>query len=144
MGAMERRAYPVFIKQNAGDHLVFVPDLEIYTEGTSFEDAIAMARDAIGLKGITYEDDGRELPERSDPVLALKKAKEDADEDFDYSDGILTYVDVDFVGYRNRMRNRAVKKNCTIPYWLSEEAEKANVNFSKVLQEALMQKLNVG
>lgn len=140
----ERRAYPVFIKQYAGEYLVYVPDLEIYTEGTSLEDAIAMARDAIGLKGINYEDDGKQLPERSDPAMAMQKAKEDADEDFDYSDGILTYVDVDFVGYRNRMRNRAVKKNCTIPYWLSEEAEKSNVNFSKVLQEALMQKLNVG
>ena len=140
---MQRRiAYPVFIKKDSGVYLVYVPDMEIYTEGESFEDAIEMARDAIGLKGIDYEDDGKTLPERSAPGDAIKKAKQDADEAFDYSDGILTFVDVDLVAYRNRVRNRAVKKNCTIPAWLSEEAERADINFSKVLQEALMQKLH--
>ena len=138
----KRKAYPAFIKENAGTYLVYVPDMEAYTEGENFEDAIAMARDAIGLKGVDFEDDQKKLPAASTPAEALKKAQEDADEDFDYSDGILTYVDVDFIAYRNRMKNRAVKKNCTIPYWLSEAAEKAGVNFSKVLQEALMQKLN--
>lgn len=137
-----RKAYPTFIKENEGEYLVYVPDLGIYTEGDSFENAIEMARDAIGLKGIDFEDDQKALPGMSSPDEALRKAQEDADEDFDYSDGILTYVDVDLTAYRNRMKNRAVKKNCTIPYWLSEAAEKAGVNFSKVLQEALMQKLN--
>ena len=126
-----RKAYPAFIKENAGEYLVYVPDLGIYTEGESFENAIEMARDAIGLKGIDFEDDQKDLPGMSTPEEALKKAQDDADEDFDY-----------LTAYRNRMKNRAVKKNCTIPYWLSEAAEKAGVNFSKVLQEALMQKLN--
>ena len=116
--------------------------MDIYTEGNSFEDAIENARDAIGMMGTFMEDQNETLPERSTQSQALKKAKDDADE-FDYSDGVLTYVDVDLVGYRNKMRNKAVKKNCTIPYWLSEEAEKADVNFSKVLQEALMQKLHL-
>lgn len=138
-----RKAYPTFIKENAGAYLVCVPDMEIYTEGDNFEDAIQMARDAIGLKGIDFEDDQREFPAVSTPEEALKKVQDDADEDFDYSDGIMTYVDVDFTAYRNKMKNRAVKKNCTIPYWLSEAAENAGVNFSKVLQEALIQKLNM-
>lgn len=138
-----RKAYPTFIKENAGDYLVYVPDLEIYTEGDSFEDAIEMARDAIGLKGMDFEDDNKPLPAMSSPEEAIKKAKEEADEDFDYSDGIMTYVDVDLTAYRSRMKNRAVKKNCTIPAWLSDAAEKADVNFSKVLQEALLEKLNM-
>ena len=139
----ERRAYPAFIKENAGNYLVYVPDMELYTEGNSFEDAIEMARDAIGLKGIDLEDDNKPFPPMSAPEEALQKAKEDADEDFDYSDGIMTYVDVNFAAYRSRMKNRAVKKNCTIPAWLSDAAEKAGVNFSKVLQEALLEKLNM-
>ena len=140
---MKKKAYPVFIKEYGGTHLVYVPDLGIYTEGNGFEDAIEMARDAIGLKGIAIEDEGNELPGRSTTEEALAKAREEADGDFDYSDGILTFVDVDFEGYRNKMRNRAVKKNCTIPFWLSEEAERAHINFSKVLQDALIQKLNL-
>ena len=97
-----------------------------------------MARDAIGLKGMDYLEDNVEFPMPSDKNTALQKAKDDADEDFDYSDGILTLVDVDFEEYKKRMQNRAVKKNCTIPYWMSVEADKAGINYSRVLQEALM------
>ncbi|MFR5703497.1 MAG: hypothetical protein ACLUD0_17630 [Eubacterium ramulus] len=78
------------------------------------------------------------MPEPSNATEAINKAKEEADEDFDYSDGVLTLVDVDFEEYRRRMRNRAVKKNCTIPYWMSEEADKRGVNYSRLLQEALL------
>ena len=140
----ERKAYPTLIKQWGDDFLVYVPDLDIYTEGVSFPDAIAMARDAIGLKGIDLEDDSKGVPEPSTMEEALDKARNDADEDFDYSDGIMTFVDVDFAAYRNKIRNRAVKKNCTLPYWLSQEAEKRGINFSKVLQEALIQRVGMG
>ena len=105
-----KEAYPVLIKQCGKDYLVYVPDLELYTEGKSMADAME----------------------------TINKAKEEADEDFDYSDGVLTLVDVDFEEYRRRMRNRAVKKNCTIPYWMSEEADKRGVNYSRLLQEALL------
>ena len=83
-------------------------------------------------------EDSRPLPEPSNATQVLQKAKEEADEEFDYSDGVLTLVDVDFEEYRKRMRNRAVKKNCTIPYWMSEEADKRGVNYSRLLQEALL------
>ena len=45
-----KEAYPVLIKQCGKDYLVYVPDLELYTEGKSMADAMEMARDAIGLK----------------------------------------------------------------------------------------------
>ena len=134
--------YPVFIALNKEDYLVYVPDLDIYTEGKSMADAIYMARDAIGLKGIDYEDDGKELPEASGYDEAIKKAKADI-EIFDYSTGILTMVDVDFTEYRKKHDNRMVKKNCTIPYYLNVEAEKLGINFSKLLQDALIQKIGV-
>lgn len=134
-------AYPTFIAEADSAFLVYVPDMDIYTEGNSMFDAICMARDAIGLKAVDYEDDGKVLPEASSYEEAIKKAKEDADI-FDYSTGTLTLIDVDTAAYRNKMLNRSVKKNCTIPYWMSVEAEKAGLNFSKVLQEALRIKLN--
>lgn len=139
----KRRAYPVFIKQGGNDFLVYVPDLGVYTEGKDFEDAIEMARDAISLKCVSMEDHGELLPERSSAEEAIRKAKDDADEIFDYSDGVLTFVDVELEGYRSRLNNKAVKKNCTIPFWLNEAAEKEDINYSKVLQEALMQKLGM-
>ncbi|MDO4381259.1 MAG: HicB family protein, partial [Clostridia bacterium] len=38
---------------------------------------------------------------------------------------------------------RTVKKNCTLPSWLCYEAEKANINFSAVLQAALKRELHI-
>lgn len=137
-----KSVYPVFIAQCDQDFLVFIPDWDIYTEGKSMLDAIAMARDAIGLKGIDYEDDGKEMPEASSYEAAIQKAKEDT-EIFDYTQGILTMVDVDFAEYRRKHDNRMVKKNCTIPYYLNVEAEKLGINFSKLLQEALLQKISL-
>ena len=95
-------------------------------------DAMVMARDAIELMGITFEDDGKPLP---------KPGTVKAEKEFD--DDIITLVDVDFTAYRKKLDDRAVRKNCTIPYWLNVEAEKNNVNFSRVLQDALMEKLHV-
>ena len=134
--------YPVFIAEHKNDYLVYVPDMDIYTEGKNLADAIEMARDAIGLKGIDLEDDKKELPTPSSHDEVMKKAKEDADV-FDYSKGILTLVDVDFAEYRRKVDTKAVRRNVTLPNWLNVEAEKAHVNVSKVLQEALISTLGL-
>lgn len=136
-----KRVYPTFIIENEQDYLVYVPDMDIYTEGKSMADAIEMARDAIGLKGIDLEDDHKKLPEASSYAEAIKKAQEDTD-DIDFSKGILTLVDVDFVVYRRRMDNRMVRRNVTLPNWLNLEAERLGVNVSRVLQEALSAKVS--
>jgi len=39
--------------------------------------------------------------------------------------------------------HKAVKKTLTIPEWLNEAAIRQNINFSQVLQEALMQKIDM-
>jgi len=139
-GKALKKAYPTFIALDGADFLVYVPDMELYTEGHSMTDAIDMARDAIGLKGIDLEDDGKEIPGASDYEAAILKAKEDA-EDFDYTNGILTMIDVDFTEYRRKMDNKMVRKNVTLPNWLNLEAERLNLNVSKVLQEALTNKV---
>lgn len=46
----------------------------------------------------------------SDKNTALQKAKDDADEDFDYSDGILTLVDVDFGGIQKTDAKQSCKE----------------------------------
>ena len=136
-----KQAYPTFIAVNGNDYLVYVPDLDIYTEGHSLTDAIDMARDAIGLKGIDFQDDGKAIPEASNYEQAIVKAKEDT-EDFDYTQGMLTMVDVDFAEYRKKRDNRMVRRNVTLPNWLNLEAERLNLNVSKVLQEALADKVS--
>lgn len=137
-----KQVYPVLIAEYKKDFLVYVPDMEIYTEGKSMVDAIEMARDAIGLKGIDFEDDGKAIPLPSTREAALNRAQEDADI-FDYSTGILTLVDVDFYEYRRRVDNKAVRRNVTLPNWLNAEAEKAQLNVSRVLQDALISILGI-
>ena len=134
-------AYPVFILKDGEDYLVYIPDFKVYTEGKSYVDAIKMARDALGLAITTKEDYKEEIPEPSDHESALEAAKKDADEDLDFSKGLFSLVDVDTVGYRRKIDNRMVRRNCTIPYYLNEQAEKAGINVSRVLQEALAEKL---
>ncbi len=129
--------YPVFILQDGRDYLVYIPDFKVYTEGRSYVDAIKMARDAIGLAVMTKQDCSETVPSPSDYEAALSAAKENADDDLDFSKGIFSLVDVDTDAYRRKHDNRMVRKNCTIPYYLNERAEKAGINFSRVLQDAL-------
>ena len=134
-------AYPVFIIKDGKDYLVSVPDLKILTEGRNYYDAINMARDAIGLSLVTKQDEKEPSPDPSDYDAALQMAKADADEEIDFSKGIMSLVDVDVDLYRRKFDKRMVRKNCTIPFYLNEQAEKQGINFSRVLQEALSARL---
>lgn len=136
-----KQAYPTFIFECDDTFLVHVPDMDIYTEGANMVEAIEMARDAIGLKGIDLENEGEKLPEPSNKETLLSKVKDT--ETLDYTKGILTYVDIDFIKYRKMFGNRSVSKNCTIPKWLNTKAEDAGINFSEVLREALLEKLGI-
>lgn len=129
-----RKAYPIIMTQGKEHMIVFVPDFNINTQGKDIPDAIEMARDAIGLMGIDMEDEGEELPEASVFAEVQKDASEGA---------IVSLVDVDFTEYRRKNDLRTVKKNCTIPSWLSFEAERAGINFSAVLQAALKKELQI-
>ena len=61
--------YPViFTEDPAGGYMAYVPDLEINTQGEDLAEAIAMARDAMGLVGIDMEDDGKPFPAPSQHV----------------------------------------------------------------------------
>ncbi|MDK2937502.1 MAG: hypothetical protein PWP16_1572 [Eubacteriaceae bacterium] len=131
--------YPVIFTQADDIVLVEVPDLGILTEGTDMADAIDMARDAIGLKGITLQDDSEEVPTPSQFNAIDPAAGTFADD----GKGIVSLVDIDFADYRRQMDNKTVRRNVTLPNWLNREADKANVNVSRVLQDALMEKLHV-
>ena len=121
--------YPVILTKADSGYIVNIPDFDIDTEGKDLADAIFMARDAIGLMGIEMEDNQEELP------VPFSTAYDKAEND------MVTFVDVDFVEYRKKHDSRMVRKNCTIPYYLNVEAEKKGLNFSRILQEALVEKL---
>ena len=130
---MLKGVYPILLSPGNDFVLVTIPDFDINTQGTDLSEAIEMARDAIGLMGIDMLDHGEELPSATS-VSNVKK---------EYDDDIITLVDVDFVEYRKKNDMKVVKKNCTIPSWLNFEAERAGINFSSLLAEAIRQKLQL-
>lgn len=127
-----KKAYPILLTPEETGFTVYVPDFDINTQGENLTDAIEMARDAISLMGVDMEDDGKALPIPGSPGSIKAAAGE-----------IVTLVDVDFAEYRRKNETRAVKKNCTLPSWLCYAAEKANINFSQALQDALKKELKI-
>lgn len=133
------KVYPVFFTKTDDCVLIEVPDLEILTEGTDMKDAIDMARDAIELKCVSMEDEQEIIPEPSD------MSKLDVSLGTFYNDGetIVSLVDANPTEYRRKIDTKVVRKNVSLPNWLNYEAEKANVNVSRVLQDALIKVLGV-
>lgn len=134
-----KKVYPVIFTELDEVCLVEVPDMHILTEGKNLDEAFVIARDAIGLKGIAMEDDREALPDAS-------KLSEVNPEDGTFAEdgeGFVSLVDVDFDVYRRRNDQKMVRRNVTLPNWLNHEAEEAGVNVSKILQEALIEKLGV-
>mgnify|MGYP001148608899 CR=1 FL=1 len=126
-----KAVYPIILTPAERGYVVFVPDLDINTEGEDLADAIEMARDAIGLWGITEEDAGRKIPQASGTMPHPEEQE------------IVTLVDIDFAAYRRANDLRTVRKNVTLPSWLNDLAERNGVNFSQVLQESLKERLHV-
>lgn len=84
--------------------------------------------------------DGEDIPKPSDieNIDAKKISKELG---FESKSDFVNLISVDVEEYAKTHFNRAVKKTLTIPEWLNEEAISKKINFSKVLQEALIEKL---
>ena len=127
-----KQAYPVIITKDKDFFVASIPDFETGTQGESLAEAIEMARDAIGMCGCYMQDEKKDIPIPTDIGNVTKEASD-----------ILTLVDVDFDEYRKKHEMRTGRKNVTIPSWLNEEAESANINFSALLQKAIKAELHL-
>jgi predicted RNase H-like HicB family nuclease len=135
---MAKYTYPaVFDPNENGGYTVTFPDLPgCVTEGDNLDEALAMAAEAMALHLYGMERDGDPIPDPSNP--ADIQLPEDA------TDGaFVTLIQARTEPIRDELQNRAVKKTLTIPQWLNDEAEKAGINFSQVLQYALKEKLGI-
>lgn len=129
---MEKLFYPaLFHKTESGGFWVSFPDLpECLTEGENMANAYEMSVDALGICLSYMEDNKEPIPVASDPTTI--HVEEGA---------VVVIIEFDMLAYRKKNNSKAVKKTLSIPEWLNEEATAIGVNFSQVLQEALMQKL---
>lgn len=131
---MGKLFYPaIFHKAEEGGFWISFPDIpECLTEGDDMQQAYEMAVEALGLALVNRKEEKEEIPVPSE----IDRIQGE--------DGTLVSVEFDMQEYLRKHNSKAVKKTLSIPEWLNKEATAMGVNFSQVLREALMSKLNIG
>lgn len=133
--------YPaIFYKEKNGYSVIF-PDLNyLSTCGENLNDAMEMAIDCLAgyLYTAKLDNDKLPTPSKIDDIHPIDIANTIG---FDGKDSFINLISVDLEDYAKTHFNKSVKKTLSIPEWLNREATKKSINFSKVLQEALIAKL---
>lgn len=133
---MAKYLFPaIFTPEECGGYSVRVPDLKsCFTDGDDLLEAMQMAKDALCLMLYDLEQEGAVIPAAS----SVQDIQKEADEG-----EFVSLVGCDTIEYRRFFNNKAIKKTLSIPSWLNDMAERADINFSATLQEALKLKLNI-
>lgn len=127
--------YPaIFYPEEDGCYSVIFPDLsDLATYGDNLADAFVMAQEACGQYLFTSLRDGEPLPAPS-PMDMVTKDTENA---------FVNMICVNLDAYARAYDDKAVKKTLSIPAWLNTACENLGINYSKVLKEALIAKLQI-
>lgn len=142
--------YPVlFYEEKEGGYSVFVPDLQkalntsASTCGSTLEEAMSMAEDLIAGLVLDEMEEGNKIPKSSRiEDVSFEELEEYLDiEDWDYVSKFKTYIAVDISSFAEKWGKELVKKTVNIPKWINAKAESLKINFSKTLEEALLQKI---
>lgn len=128
-----RIVYPALLSPtDSGGYFIRVPDISgCITTGRNLEEALENIRDALAGCLCVLEDEGHPLPEPSTPAAIAD------------STATVVLVDVDLLEYRKETDTRAVRKNVSMPAWMSYLADKRGVNCSQLLQDALRKELQL-
>ena len=129
---MKKLLYPAcfYPCEEQEGYTVVVPDLPgCVTQGNSLIDAIGMAVDAASGWVLDEMEDGKPIP----PASKIEDVQAD-----ERPGGFVNLIVLDMDTYAEKYGEKAVRKNLTIPAWLNTYAEANNVNFSRVLQDALV------
>ena len=124
--------YPVIFYKEEEVYNVILPDFSnAVTYGNDLGNAIEMARDLIGALIIDLEIDKKLIPQPS------------SFNDLILMDGqFVSLVDINMEQYKKSLQKN-VKKTLSIPKDINDEAENLEINFSKVLRDALKREIAV-
>ncbi len=132
---MRKVSYPAVFEPNGEGYSVYFPDLPgCISYGNSYEEAQKEAADALGLHLYGMEKDGESIPAPS------KNPKVDEETAPGYLVSLIT-VFPEIV--KNEIDNRRIKTNVTLPTWLKDIAEQQGVNYSRLLETALIDYLQI-
>ena len=119
--------YPAIFHKEDNAYWVEFPDLEgCHTYGSSIPETMEAAQEALTGYLLTLLEQETSITPPSDIS------------DFHAENGFVSLVSCDINQYKD---TKAVKKTLTIPSWMNERAIAMGVNFSQVLQEALLSKI---
>ena len=134
-------SYPAvfyFDKEGRGYNITF-PDFTGATMGENEADGMKMASDFLGCKLYDFVVENKEFPK---PTNILDVKMED-DGYSDLSKSFVTMVGLDLNQYMKDTETKVVRKNVTIPKYLNEMGKNFNINFSKLLTEALEREFEI-
>ncbi len=132
---MKKVSYPAVFEPSGEGYSVYFPDLPgCISYGNSYEEAQKEAEDTLSIHLYGMEKDGDRIPEPS------KNPEIDGDTAPGYLVSLVT-VFPELV--KNELDNRRIKTNVTLPSWLKDAAELEKVNYSRLLESALMDYLHI-
>ncbi len=121
--------YPGVFHNEDGGYWMEFPDLPgCQSEGETIEEIMSNASEVLGLYIQSQYERDIPVPKASD-IKTITSPE----------DGFVSLIATNPMQYERR--TKAVKKTLTIPEWLNIEAEKRHINFSSVLQQALIDRL---
>ena len=132
---MAKYVFPAIFTPEESGYTILFPDVKnCFTEGDNLTEAMENANDVLCMMLYNLERYGEEIPVASS--VASIQANISSGE-------FVSLISCDTIEYRKFHDSRAVKKTLSIPSWLNEMAEKAGINFSGTLQDALKKQLNL-
>ena len=125
--------YPAVFQKEESGYSVWIPDIPgCISQGDDFEEAVNYITEAIGICLEDSLENGEKMPAPSSPDAIQTERGQ-----------FVSVVMFDPVEYQRKYSGKAIKKTLTIPAWLNTASERAHINFSQVLQEALMERLHI-
>lgn len=125
--------YIAVIEQEKDTIGVYFPDLDgCITGGDNIDEAIENANEVLKLHLFAMEQDNDVIPEPCS-LTSLKLNNNEAP----------VFIEVYMKAFREKMNEKFIKKTLSIPNWLNTEAEQRGINFSKTLQNALLNELKI-
>ena len=122
--------YPAIFTQEESRYWVEFIDLDgCYSDGDTLAEAMENAKEAMGL----FLEDLDEYPKCTDDIKNISLEKNQ----------LISFVSINLLEHKRKYENKSIKKTLSIPAWLNTIAEKENVNFSQLLQKALIENLKI-
>lgn len=124
---MAEYVYPALFHQNEdGSFTITYPDLPgCISEGKSLGNSIYMAQSAL-TQWISY------LTDKNMEIPAARNPHDISTEQNEFVNLIRA----------NIMDNKAVRRTVSIPKWMDEKVSEAGLSLSRILQDALIERLN--